>query len=99
MLHILWEYRVGEDKRSEFERHYNGNGTWAALFRRDAGYRGTTLLRDPEDGGHYLTIDVWDDAASFHRFQQDFAAEYAALDRQKEALTESERHQGTFESL
>ncbi len=99
MLHILWEYRVREDKRPEFERHYHGTGTWVALFRRASGYRGTTLLRDPTDSARFLTLDVWDDAPSFHRFQQEFAAEYAALDRQMEALTESERHLGSFESL
>ena len=99
MLHILWEYRVSVGKRSDFERHYNSKGTWAELFRRDPGYRGTTLLRDPEDSTRYLTLDVWDAAASFHRFKKDFAAEYAAMDRQMEALTESERHLGNFESL
>ena len=98
MLHILWEYRVPAGKRSDFERHYNSNGTWAGLFRRDPGYRGTTLLRDPEDPARYLTLDAWDDAASFHRFKKEFAAEYAALDQQMETLTESERHLGSFET-
>ena len=99
MFHILWEYRVREEKRSDFERHYSGDGTWAILFRRASGYVGTTLLRDPEDGGRYLTIDVWDAAASFNRFKKDFAAEYAATDKQMEALTESERRLGNFESV
>ncbi len=99
MLHILWEYRVSAGKRSDFERHYNSNGAWAELFRRDPGHRGTTLLRDPEDPARYLTLDVWDDAASFHRFKQEFGEQYAALDRQMETLTESERHLGNFESL
>ncbi len=87
------------EKRSEFERHYRGDGTWAELFRRGSGYRGTTLLRDPADAARYLTLDHWDDAASFHCFKKDFAAEYAALDRQMETLTESERHLGSFEAL
>lgn len=98
MLHILWEYRVPTGERSEFERHYSSNGTWAELFRRSSAYRGTTLLRDPDDPARYLTLDVWDDAASFHRFKKDFAAEYAALDQQMEVLTESERHLGSFET-
>jgi heme-degrading monooxygenase HmoA len=99
VFHILWEYRVGEVKRAEFERHYGSNGTWAELFRRDPGYRGTTLLRDPENPTRYLTIDVWDAAASFKRFKKDIAAEYEAVDKRMEALTESERHLGSFESL
>ncbi len=99
MLHILWEYRVREEHRADFERHYGGNGTWAELFRRDPGYRGTTLLRDPRDGSRYLTIDAWDSASSFQRFKDTFTAEYAAVDKQMEALTESERHLGAFDSL
>ncbi len=99
MLHILWEYRVPAAMRSEFERHYNRDGAWAELFRRDSGFRGTTLLRDPEDAARYLTIDGWDDRAAYQRFRQGFGAEYAALDRQMEALTESERHLGSFESV
>ncbi len=99
MLHILWEYRVREEKGPDFERHYCGSGSWAELFHRASGYRGTTLLRDPADPACYLTIDAWDDAASFQRFKQEFAAEYAAMDQQMEALTESERHLGSFESL
>jgi heme-degrading monooxygenase HmoA len=99
VLHILWEYRVGEEHRAAFERHYGSEGTWAGLFRRDPGYRGTTLLRHAEERGRYLTIDVWDVASSFQRFKKDFAAEYAAVDKQMEALTESERHLGSFESI
>ena len=99
MWHILWEYRVREEQRADFERHYGSQGTWAQLFRRNPGYRGTTLLRDPEDRGRYLTIDVWDAATSFQRFKKDFSAEYAAMDQQMEPLTESERHLGSFEAL
>jgi heme-degrading monooxygenase HmoA len=98
LFHILWEYRIREEKRAEFERHYMSDGTWAQLFRRDPGYRGTSLLRDPEDSARYLTIDQWDAAVSFKRFKKDFAAEYEAVDKQMEALTESERHLGSFES-
>lgn len=99
MLHILWEYRVPAGKRADFERCYNSRGTWAELFQRSSAYRGTTLLRDPGDPARYLTLDVWDDDASFHRFRQEFAAEYAAIDRQMGAFTEFERHIGNFEPL
>jgi len=30
------------------------------LFRKSPGFRGTVLLRDPEDPRHFLTIDSWD---------------------------------------
>jgi hypothetical protein len=30
----LWEFRVPEARRSEFERHYGPDGTWATFFRQ-----------------------------------------------------------------
>ncbi len=99
MLRILWEYRVREEKRAEFERRYARTGDWAALFQKSPAYRGTTLLRDLADPGRYLTLDAWDDDASFHKFKQDFAAQYDALDRTCAALTEEERCLGHFASV
>ncbi len=96
LLHILWEYRVPAAKRAEFERHYNSDGTWVEFFRRDSAYRGTVLLRDAENPARYVTVDRWDDVESYQRFLQEFAADYAAIDRQMEALTESEQCIGTF---
>jgi hypothetical protein len=46
-----------------------------------------------------LIIDRWESAAHHARMHREFAAEYAALDRDCEALTETERCIGTFEDL
>ncbi|MGH9580207.1 MAG: hypothetical protein ACRD2R_04370, partial [Terriglobales bacterium] len=62
-------------------------------------YHGTTLLLDTGDPGRYLTLDAWDDDASFREFKEEFAAEYAALDQDFERLTEAERCLGHFLSL
>jgi len=98
VLHILWEYRVRRDRIREFEEHYGGEGTWARFFRSGQGYRETRLLRDRGSPVRYLTIDVWDDLASFQAFSETHAGEYGAIDRRCEAFTEEERCLGHFET-
>ena len=44
----------------EFERHYDASGAWAQLFRKNAGFQGTQLLRDAENSRRYLTVDRWE---------------------------------------
>ncbi len=97
MIHIVWEFRVQAEKRKEFERHYCARGTWAGFFRRGKGYRETLLLQSRDDAGLYLTVDVWQDLASFEAFKKAFASEYAAIDRRCEALSASERSLGIFQ--
>lgn len=98
-LHVLWEYRVRSDRRREFEEHYRGDGTWARFFRAGRGYRETILLRDRQSPGRYMTIDVWDDLASYRAFSKRNAGEYARLDRLCARTTEEERCLGCFEPL
>ena len=98
MLHILWEFRVRKDRIAEFEEHYRAEGTWARFFRAGSGLRETRLLRDREAPGRYMTIDVWDDLASFRAFSDANAEEYASIDRRCAELTDEERCLGYFES-
>jgi quinol monooxygenase YgiN len=98
MIQIVWEFRVTADKRAQFERHYGPSGTWAQFFR-DPAYRGTQLLRDIEDPRRYLTIDSWNDQASYDSFREQHREEYAALDREMESLTHEEKMLGVFESV
>ena len=99
MLHIVWEFRVRAERRREFEERYGSAGTWAAFFRRGRGYRETCLLRDREDPSRYLTIDAWTDLESYRAFSEENAAEYGAIDRRCEELTDQERCLGHFETL
>ena len=46
MIQLVWEFIVRPDDIREFETHYSSGGTWAELFRKSAGYRGTVLWRD-----------------------------------------------------
>ena len=99
MWQVLWEFRVAAEHCEEFERLYGAEGDWAQLFARSAEFRGTTLVRDPAVVGRYVTIDTWNDAESFHRFTESFAAEYKALDLRCEEFTAYEIKIGAFESL
>jgi heme-degrading monooxygenase HmoA len=94
VFQVLWEYRVGQDRRKDFERRYGPRGDWARLFRRARGFCGTALLRDPRRRGRYLTIDWWETRGAYERFRQRFRNEYAALDERCVALTLRERRVG-----
>ena len=99
MVRFVWEFIARADKLKEFERSYSTAGTWAELFRKSAGYRGTLLLRDAENPRRYLTIDGWETAEAQRAMRTHFAKEYDELDRACEALTESERPIGVFEEV
>jgi len=99
VLHIIWEFRVRADRGREFEEHYGSAGTWVDFFRTGPGFLETRLLRDGEDPSRYLTIDVWTDLESYRAFSEKNAAQYGAIDRRFEALTEQERCLGYFEAL
>ncbi len=96
---VIWRFTIRPESRRQFESIYGPNGRWAALFGRSHGYRGTELLRNNSEPHTYFTIDRWDKEASFDEFKQRFAAEYAALDRECEGLTESETKIGAFQPL
>jgi heme-degrading monooxygenase HmoA len=97
MVQFVWEFIARADKVKEFERHYASAGPWADLFRRNAGYHSTQLLRDAETERRYLTIDRWDSLAAYRAMRERFAREHEELDRACEQFTESERRIGVFE--
>lgn len=97
MIRIVWEFVARADKLREFESFYANSGPWATVFRRQAGFHGTMLLRDTGTPRRYLTIDRWDSVASHSAMRERFAKEWEELDRAGEALTESERRDGVFE--
>jgi heme-degrading monooxygenase HmoA len=88
---IVWEFQPAPDCEREFESVYGASGAWVELFRRDAGFLGTELVRPRQPGEWYRTIDRWDSRTSYQRFRERWAAEYEALDRASERLTRAER--------
>jgi heme-degrading monooxygenase HmoA len=95
--HRIWKFRPPRDREQEFAAAYDGKGTWAALFSKARGYRGTHLLRPIEPGGWWMTVDRWNSQADFDAFQSDFGDQYRALDAELEGLAGDEEFVGAFE--
>ena len=97
MTVIVWQFRPVPGREADFVRAYGPDGLWVSFFRKGTGYRGTELVQDLRDRGRFLTLDRWDSEAAFLLFEQEHAAEYAAIDRQCESLCAEERFLGRLE--
>jgi heme-degrading monooxygenase HmoA len=97
LFSVMWEFVVLTEKIAVFENSYGPAGSWVSLFRKCPGFLGSSLLRDAENPLRYLTIDRWESAEHHAGMHREFATEYAALDRDCVALTETERCIGSFE--
>jgi heme-degrading monooxygenase HmoA len=94
----LWEFEVKSGSEELFERTYGPDGQWAELFRRDAGYLGTRLLRDVGAARVYVTMDTWESREAYEEFREKLAAEYEELDRKCEGMTVREKSLGAQET-
>jgi heme-degrading monooxygenase HmoA len=83
----LWEFEVKSGSEELFERTHGPDGARAWLFRQDARYRGTRLLRDVGAARVYVTMDSWESRAAYKEVRETFAAEYAKLDRECQGMT------------
>lgn len=92
----IWEFTVPRETTAAFLAAYGPAGTWAQLFRKAPGYRGTELYRDRDVPTRFVTVDFWMTLSAFASFREAFAAEYEALDQACARLTSSERPLGTF---
>ena len=92
----IWEFEVPAATASEFRRHYGPGGSWVTLFRSDSAFIETLLLHDPSRQGRYVTIDRWQSAEAYRLFRQNFSAQYQAIDRICEGLTNRETNLGSF---
>lgn len=99
MYVIVWRFEARAGREEEFERAYGPGGDWARLFARGEGYLGTDLLRDTAAARRYLAVDRWRGEADYEAFRRQQMAEYAALDRRCEELTEREERVGAFEAV
>ena len=87
MFVTLWEFEVKPGCEELFERAYGPEGEWVRLFRQDARYRGTRLLRDAGRERVYVTLDEWESREAYETFRERWAAEYGEIDRKCEGLT------------
>ena len=95
----VWDFVVSKSSVLEFEKCYGPNGEWAKLFRRNAGYLKTELIKDKTDPQRYLTIDYWQSEKHYADFLAKYKFEYDELDRKFEALTVQETKIGVFSTV
>ena len=98
MFVTLWEFEVKSGSEELFERTYDPDGPWSELFRRDAGYLGTRLLRDVGAARVYVTMDTWESREAYEEFREKLAAEYEELDRKCAGLTVRQKHLGEYQT-
>jgi quinol monooxygenase YgiN len=95
----VWEFQVAPERKQEFLAAYGPSGAWSLLFRRATGYVETLLLQDQAHPGRFLTIDRWSSQSARDAFLAEFHAEYEALDRACESLTQHESSLGSYWEL
>jgi hypothetical protein len=83
----VWRFLVADEHRAEFEREYGGGGSWAQLFATSAGFVDTSLYADTATPGCYLTVDRFESAAAWERFQAENTSAYAELGERLGHLT------------
>jgi len=93
---VVWEFRPKPGVEKRFEQVYGPRGRWVQFFERGEGHIRTELNRDLKEGSRYLTLDFWVSEEHYERFREVYAAEYEAIDRECEGLTEMEREIGRF---
>ncbi|KAB2889312.1 MAG: hypothetical protein F9K32_13230 [Desulfobulbaceae bacterium] len=86
----IWKFTVAAGRVPDFVRAYGPEGVWVELFRRAEGYLSTELVQSRDHNNVFVTIDSWTSQAAWNAFREDFAGEYAAIDRLCEALTVDE---------
>ena len=96
---VVWEFRAAAGAQARFEKVYGPHGAWARLFATGEGFVATELNRDLKDPARYLTLDFWESRQAYDAFRAKHAAEYAAIDRECEALTAEEKDLGAFERI
>jgi hypothetical protein len=97
MFVALWEYEVKPGSEERFENAYGPAGEWARLFRSDANYGETRLVRDAVRPAIYMTLDFWSSREAYEKFMAEHRVEYKAIDEATEHLTNNERRVGWYE--
>ena len=95
----LWRFVVRPGSEAAFEAAYGPDGEWVRLFREADGYLGTWLLRDQAAPYTYLTVDRWASREAWESFRAARSADWEAIDRRCQALTEREEEIGRHEEL
>jgi|SRR5215470_12388080 len=93
---VVWEFHVRPAQRNRFEQVYGPAGDWVRFFAQDSSYLGSELTRDLKTPGRYLTLDFWISEQAYRTFRERHQAEYQAIDKRCEEMTERETALGEF---
>jgi heme-degrading monooxygenase HmoA len=96
MYVIVWQFVAKRGREADFEAAYGPDGRWAEFFRIGDGYHGTELWRGTDT---WITVDRWQSEAHYQRFRRERLAQYEAIDREMESVTERETQIGTFTAV
>ena len=99
MVEIIWEYIVRDQSRGQFELTFGPGGAWSRIFTGALGFRGITLLRDLEDMGRYLAIELWNSEIDRDNSISEDNLDYMDLMTNLDTWTESKAQVGTFRVL
>lgn len=99
MVEIIWEYIVRDQSRGQFELTFGPGGAWSRIFTGAPGFRGITLLRDLEDMGRYLAIELWNSEIDRDNSISEDNLDYMDLITNLDTWTESKAQVGTFRVL
>jgi heme-degrading monooxygenase HmoA len=87
---IIWRFVARPAHEEAFIRVYGADGRWTELFRRVPGFIRTELFRNEAAEREFLVLDHWESGVAFDAFKAAHGADYEALDRECEAMTERE---------
>ena len=99
MIEVIREFDIKEESRSRFELAFGPGGAWSSLFARCPGFRGTTVLRDTQNPGRYLTIELWETEAQREQVLTENRTGYSELEAAFDEWTESRTKLGVFSVL
>ena len=95
----MHEFVVKEESRGRFELAYGPGGAWSKLLAGQAGFRGTTVLRDGRNAQRYLTVELWDSEEIREQTLRELASGYSELEAALAEWVESRSELGVFRVL
>jgi len=99
MVEIIWEYKVRDQSRGQFELAFGPGGAWSRIFAGAPGFRGITLLRDIGEMGRYLAIELWNSESDRDNSISEDNLDYVDLMTNFESWIKSKVQVGIFRVL
>jgi hypothetical protein len=99
VIAVAWQFEVGREQHSAFEKFYGADGAWTAVSRQSRSFLGSSFLRDQVQTTRYLLVEYWSEMVVYEKHYADFSDETAALEAKRDALCVSVTPLGVFTAL